>query len=148
MAVTYLQLERLLPVGEVVIVNANAPLVFDTIVSSNGLGTQIDYDTETGIITFNQEGYHYIDWFVAPQSGLTTDGSNWAIQTSISGLNLIGSSHTKVAITTGFAIFNTQSGETAKLVNVSDGPIHLSQAVKSKAGLVVYGVGVVNLAPG
>jgi len=143
MAISFLELERKFPVGDVVVVDTDATLVFDTIVSSRGLGTQIDYATNTGMITFLQAGYYYIDWFAAPQFGLTTDGSNWAIQTFIGGLSMIGSSHTKVSVTTGFALIDAEAGETARLVNVSDGALHLSQAVQSKAGLIVYSVGVV-----
>jgi len=147
MAVAFLQLERALPIGDVVIVNTDETLAFDTIVSSDGLGSQIDYDAGSGVITFYEAGFYYIDWFVAPQFGLTTDGSNWAIQTAIGGLSIIGSSHTKVSVTTGFALLNAEAGETAQLVNVSDGALHLSKVVRSKAGLIVYGVGVVNFAP-
>ena len=147
MAVSYLQLERLNPADTAVAVQPDAALVFDTILSSDGMGTQLDYDTGTGTITFLEAGYYYIDWFVAPQFGLTTDGSNWAIQTYISGLNIIGSSHTKVSATTGFALFNAAANETAQLVNVSDSALYLSQAVQCKAGLIVHGVGVFNLAP-
>lgn len=140
MAISYIELERVGPQGDVVVVDTNATLVFDTIVSGEGLGTQISYNMGTGVITFLEAGYYYIDWFVAPQFGLTTDGSNWAIQTSMSGLNIIGSSHTKVSATTGFAIVNAAANETAQLVNVSDGALSLSQAVQSKAGLIVYSI--------
>lgn len=133
---SFIELEKALPVGEGVIVPVNETLVFDTIVSSDG--TSISYDTGTGIITFNEAGFYFIDWYVAPQFGLTTDGSNWAIQTSISGLSIIGSSHTKVSVTTGFAIINAVAGETARLVNISSGALTLSQAVQSKAALIAY----------
>ena len=147
MPVSFLQLERLLPVGNVVAVDTDAALVFDTMMASEGMGTQLDYDTDTGTITFLEAGYYYIDWFVAPQFGQTTDGSNWAIQTSIGGLRIVGSSHTKVSATTGFALLNAAANETARLVNASDGTLYLSMAVQSKSGLLVHGVGVFNLAP-
>jgi len=136
--IAYMELERLAPQGDVLVIPENGAVVFDSIVSSEG--TYIDYDTGTGTITFNAAGYYYIDWYVAPQFGLTTDGSNWAIKTSIGDLTFIGSSHTKVSATVGFAIFKAAAGETAQLVNVSDGPISLSQAVQAKAGLIVYSV--------
>lgn len=138
MPISYLELERVEPQGDVVVVFENGTLMFDTIVSNEG--TMISYDANTGIITFNEAGFYYLDWFVAPVFGLTTDGSNWAIQTSQSQLTIIGSSHVKVSVTTGFAILDVEAGETARLINVSDGAISLSQAVKSKAGLVVYNV--------
>jgi len=137
MAISYMELELLEPRGEAEFVPVGGVVAFDSIVSSEG--TMIGYDM-AGTITFNDAGYYYIDWYVAPQFGLTTDGSNWAIQTAISGLEFIGSSHTKVSTTIGFAILNAQAGETVQLVNVSDGAIALSQAVVSKAGLIVYNV--------
>jgi len=144
MAVSYLKLERVAPIGDVYAVEANDVLIFDTVVSNDGL---IEYDTEQGIITFHEAGFYYVDWFVAPQFGLTTDGSNWAIQTTKSELSIIGSSHTKVSVTTGFAILEAEAEETAKLVNVSDGAISLSQAVQTKASLVVYNVAVMSIVP-
>jgi len=131
----------MLPAGDVVVIQPNHPIVFDTVTASGGLGAQIDYDMTTGTITFLDAGIYCIDWFVAPQFGLTTDGSNWAIETSISGLRIICSSHTKVSVTAGFALIDAAAGETAQLVNVSSGALYLSQAVQSKAGLVAYRTG-------
>lgn len=136
--VSFIEIERILPFEESVVVPANGTLVFDEIVA--GDGASITYNQDTGIITFNNAGYYYIDWYVAPQFGLTTNGSNWAIRTSISGLTFIGSSHTKVSVTTGFAIINAVAGETAQLLNVSSDAITLSQAVQSKAALVAYNI--------
>ena len=138
MAISYYELARLRPSGEPIPVAQNATLIFDEIVSY--AGAQISYNPSTGVINFNQAGFYYIDWYVAPQFGLTTDGSNWAIQTNLSQQSIIGSSHTHISATTGFAILNVEAGETAVLVNVSDGTLYLSQAVESKAGLVVYGI--------
>ena len=138
MPISYLQLARLEPVSNVLIVPENEALIFDTVISSEG--TQISYDISTGVITFNEAGYYYVDWYVAPQFGLTTDGSNWAIQTSLSQIKIVGSSHTRVSVTTGFAILNVEANETVQLVNVSDGALSLSQAVQSKAGLIAYSV--------
>lgn len=135
---SFIQLERISPVGEGVVIPADDTLVFDTIVTSDG--TSISYNAGTGAITFVDAGYYYIDWSVAPQFGLTTDGSNWAIVTSISGITYIGSSHTKVSVTTGFAIINAVAGETARLVNVSSGALTLSEAVQSKAALIAYNI--------
>lgn len=136
--VSFIELEKILPVGEGTVVPVNGTLVFDAIVSSDG--TSISYDSGTGVLTFNDAGYYYIDWYVAPQFGITIDGSNWAIQTSISNLTFTGSSHTKVSVTTGFAIINAVAGETARLVNVSSGALTLSEVVQSKAALVVYNI--------
>ena len=138
MAISFIELKRVEPAGGDVVVPEQGTLVFDTVVSS--AGTQISYDAAAGVITFNEAGFYYIDWYVAPFFGLTTDGSNWAIQTTLSGLAIIGSSHAKVSVTTGFAILDVSAGETARLVNVSDGAISLSPFVRSKAGLTAYSV--------
>lgn len=135
---SFIELAYALPLGIADVVPVNGTLLFDTIVS--GDGSSISYDPESGVITFNDTGFYYIDWFVAPQFGLTVDGSNWAIQTSISGMTFTGSSHTKVSITTGFAIIDAAAGETARLINISSGDLTLSQAVQSKAALVAYRV--------
>ena len=134
--VSFIELQRISPVGEGLVIPVNGTLIFDSLVSSDGVS--IDYDAATGVFTFRDAGYYYVDWYVAPQFGLTIDGSNWAIQTSIGGLTMIGSSHTKVSVTTGFAIINAAAGETARLANVSSGDITLSQAAQSKAAIVVY----------
>lgn len=134
----FIELAKLFPVDEGVAVPVNGTLIFDSIIASDG--TLIGYDLGTGVITFNDAGYYYIDWYVAPHFGLTTDGSNWAIQTTISGLTFRGSSHTKVSVTTGFALINAATGETARLVNVSSGALTLSPVVQSKAALVVYNI--------
>ena len=140
----FLELERKLPADDSVAINTNDTLVFDSIISSEGLGSQIDYDMDTGIITFIEPGYYYIDWLVAPQTGLTTDGCNWAVQTSISKLSYIGSSNIKVTETIGFAIIQAAAGETARLVNVSDGALFLSKTIQPKASLKVYNVKEIN----
>jgi len=133
-----MELELLEPRGNVVIVPTDGPVVFDTVVATEG--ANIGYDPGTGTVTLIEPGFYYIDWYVAPQFGLTTDGSNWAIRTAIGGLEFIGSSHSKVSVTTGFAIMNVAAGETFQLVNVSNGAIYLSEAVQCKAGIVVYNV--------
>ena len=136
--IPFIVLARLSPPGGSVYVPSNTNLVFDTIISSSG--TDIGYDLNTGIITFNSEGYYFIDWHVTTQTGLSNDGNNWAIQTSISNQTITGSSHTKVSVATGFAILEAAEGETARLVNVSNGGLTLSEATQSKAAIVVYRV--------
>ena len=133
---SYVVLARMQPAGKEVAVPIGGNIVFDTTMSDNG--TAISYDANSGVITFGEEGFYYIDWYVATQTGLSDDGSNWAIQTSISEMSIIGSSHTKIAVTSGFAIINATVNETAKLVNVSNEALILSHSVKSKAALSVY----------
>ena len=143
MAISYLELAKVLPNGD--IIEPEGVLVFDEIVSS--VGSLIEYNQDSGVITFHEPGYYYFDWYVAPQFGLTTDGSNWAIQKNNGELSIIGSSHTRVSVTTGFAMINAAAEDTVRLVNVSDGALTLSQAVRCKAGLIVFSVAVMNYAP-
>ena len=133
---SYIMLAKLLPPSDKVIVPPGNNLVFDTIVSDSG--ADISYDLNTGIITFNHEGYYYIDWYVSTQTGLSDDGNNWAIKTTLSNLTFTGSSHTKVSVSTGFAILNAAENETAQLVNISNNALTLSKSVQSKAALAVY----------
>jgi hypothetical protein len=135
---SYIVLERLLPTDEAVKVPVGANLIFDTVVS--GTGTAITYDGNTGGITFVDAGFYYVDWYVATQSGLSTDGNNWAILTAIGEQSFVGSSHIKISSPTGFALIEAGAGETAQLVNISDDSLVLSKVVKSKAGLCVYGL--------
>ncbi|MCL1915018.1 MAG: hypothetical protein FWG10_14405 [Eubacteriaceae bacterium] len=138
MYVSYMEMSRREPRGVPVLVNPGNPVLFDTVLES--VGTTIEYDLSTGIFTFLEEGFFYFDWYVAPQHGITTDGSNWAIQTTLSQSRFIGSSHSHIAATLGFAIVRAVNGEKASLINVSDGPIYLSQAALSKAGLIVLSI--------
>ena len=145
MAISYLELQKKNePANALAVVNPGDHIKFDADYAIEGL--YIAYDPVTGIITFNEEGYYYFDWYVAPQYGLTTDGSNWAVQIS-DRLSRIGSSHIKVSPTIGFAIIHIDAGETARLVNVSDSALTLSQAVQSQAALTVYSVTAMNFAP-
>ena len=134
----YVVLAKLQPIGQKFIVPSGVNLVFDTVVSASG--TDISYDLSTGIITFTAEGYYFIDWHVTTQTGLSDDGSNWAIQTKLSDMTVTGSSHTKLSVATGFAILEAAVGEEAQLVNVSNGTLVLSEAAQSKAAVVVYRV--------
>ena len=146
MALSYLELEKKNePADALVVVNPGDAVVFDDVVLTEG--SKISYDNTTGAITFNEEGFYYFDWYVAPQFGLTTDGSNWAVQTTPGGLSIVGSSHIKVSPTIGFAVIHAMPNETARLVNVSGDALTLSQAVQSQAALVVYSVAVMNSAP-
>ena len=121
------------------VVDTNDTLVFDNVLLING--TNISYDAISGEILFNAAGYYYVEWFVAPQFGLTTDGSNFAIVTSESGPGLTGSSHVRVSPTFGFAIIEvTTPGKTAKLINTSDNSLTLSQVVNTKAALAVFAI--------
>ena len=133
--VPYLQLEKITS-G---VIDIQGAVVFDNVVSSGG--DQIDYNDATGDITFSEAGFYYVDWFVAPQFGLTADGGNFSIVTSDNDPELTGSSHVRVSPTTGFALIGvTAPGKTIRLINTSDSSITLSQAANAKAALAVFGI--------
>ena len=133
--ISYLQLERT-AAGEI---RSGDAVLFDNAPASGG--DQISYNTSTGEVVFGQAGYYYIDWFVAPQFGLTTDGSNFAVVTSEDDPPMTGSSHVRVSPTIGFAVIDvTTPGKTVRLINTSNGSIMLSQAVNIKAGLAVFSI--------
>ena len=133
--IPYLQLNRTTD-G---VIDADDTVMFDNVLSS--MGNQISYDTITGEITLSEAGYYYFDWFVAPQFGLTSDGSNFAIVTSDNDPPLTGSSHVRVSPTIGFAIIEvTTPDKTIRLINTSDNSITLSQAVNVKAALAAFAI--------
>ena len=136
--IPYLQLERT-TAGSIA---SGAALAFDTVLLSSGSAISYDAATPTGIITFNTAGVYFINWFVAQQTGLSTDGSNFAIVTSPDNLpDLRGSSHVKISPASGFAIVNiTAAGQTVTLVNKSAYGATLSSATQAKAGLAVFAV--------
>lgn len=131
--VQYLQLERT-TVGHI---NTDAPVLFNVEVQKGG--THINYNNANGVITFTTVGVYYLNWFVAQQTGLATDGSNFAIRKS--ALDVVGSNHIKISQTSGFAIVHvTAANQTVVLVNVADAPASLSDVALVKAGLAVFGV--------
>ncbi|MCL1912284.1 MAG: hypothetical protein FWG10_00020 [Eubacteriaceae bacterium] len=138
MNLSYMEMSMREPHGVPVLVDPGNPVVFDHVIESEG--NAIEYNTSTGVFTFLEEGFYYFDWYVAPQHGITTDASNWAILTTLNQSKFIGSSHSHVLIATGSSITRVEYGEMASLVNVSDGPLYLSQAALSKAGLIVVSI--------
>ena len=138
--VQYLQLEKT-DSGNI---DANAAIIFDNIVSCGG--NKVVYDNLTGTITFDQAGVYYINWFVAQQTGLATDGSNFAIYVEMPSsadqdLIITASSHIKISQTSGFAIVDVEEGKegtTAKLVNVSNSAAVLSEVTLTKSGITVF----------
>ena len=129
---SYLQRERTLT--DAIPVNGN--VTFDNSLSAAG---SISYDDATGTITFGHKGVYYVSWFVAQQTGLAIDGSNFAIVRE-DGQEIIGSSHVKIAPSSGFAVINAEVGYTINLVNKSTHDAALSQTVKANAGIAVFAV--------
>jgi len=118
----------------------------------------IDYDDTTGRFTIKQAGSWVINWFVAQQTGLSPEGSNFGVaiynpilddtDPEYPGLMepefIIGSGHVKISATSGFALINVddeqlvEGGVVFELVNTSDHSAALSERTQVKAGIAVF----------
>jgi len=140
--IPYLQVERI-TAGQI---GANAALVFDNVLLNNG--TDISYNDTTGVITFNTVGVYFINWFVGQQTGLSSDGSNFAIVTSDSDPDFGASSHVKISPASGFAIIDVETvGKAITLTNKSSYGATLSQTTQVKAGLAVFALADTSVPP-
>ena len=130
MSSTYIQLERTLFGGSV---NQNEPVLFDRVVADSN-----DMTYDNGVITFLKTGTYFANWFVAQQTGLSTNGGNFAIVRS-TGDKIAAGSHHKVAPTSGFGIFTVESiGETIELWNTANASAAFSEATDIAAGISVF----------
>ena len=132
--VPYLQLERTITGA----IAPNSNVEFNRVLLTNN---QIMHTPE-GVLTFLQTGLYFVNWFVAQQTGLSVDGSNFAIVTSTDpDTGFTGSSHVKIAPATGFAIIRVDNvGKTIRLVNKSTHRATLSDDTRVKAGIAVFGI--------
>ena len=131
----YLQLQR----TNAGTINTNEFIIFDSVPVVSG-GGYITHQPADGTITFTQEGIYYVNWFVAQQTGLAADGSNFAIVPDQGTMPSVrGSNHLKISQTSGFAILEVPLGG-AKIIlsNVSNASVALSQTAQVKAGIAVF----------
>ena len=138
------------------IIPTGSVIPFDHTLNSS---TDIAYDRATGKFTIKTAGTFVINWFVSPQTGLSPEGSNFAIavynpllsgQADYPGFMapeiIAGSGHVKIAPTSGFAVIRVtdeQSGEGGVvfgLQNVSSHDAALSERTHVKAGLIAFGI--------
>ena len=131
-----LQLERL----EGGVISPGDFLIFDNPILHNG---GIGYNPFTGLIEFRQTGVYFLQWFIAPETGLTTDGVNFALKTNTPAKhpmqNIHSSGHILVSALCGFAIVDvTELPVVAKLVNTSDSGVTLSAVAHVKAGIAAF----------
>ncbi|SHJ31364.1 hypothetical protein SAMN02745170_02246, partial [Propionispora hippei DSM 15287] len=125
-----LQLERNTS-GTVV---AGANVVFEDVISSFGA---IAYDTTTGIITINKAGRFFVNWWVATQSSLGTQGASFSIVTS-QGDALPGDSPLKNGEVVGFALFQVEAAPvTVSLENTTSNTVIYSLTTPTTASLVL-----------
>lgn len=113
-------------------VMAGSNVLFDTIVHSDG---DIDYDSLTGVITFNQTGSYAITWWVATQSS-TSPETVFALSPSL-GNSLAGNSPLKKGTVSGTGVIDVDTPPlTLSLINSSLNPFYYSAQVPLKATLV------------
>ncbi len=125
-----LQIER--TIAGSVAVGSN--VVFDSIVYSDG---NITYNSGTGVITFNESGRYVINWWVATQSSLSTNGIVFALSSS-QGDFLEGNSPIKTDEVTGVSIIDVAAAPvTVSLVNASTSAVSYATMVPLKATLVI-----------
>lgn len=125
-----LQIERLIA-G---FVDPGDNVVFDGIVFSNG---NITYNTTTGVITFNDPGRYAINWWVATQSSMATDGAVFALSSSQGDL-LEGNSPIKTGQVNGIGVIEVVTAPvTLSLINASNAPYFYSPIVPVVASLTI-----------
>ncbi len=125
-----LQVERL-TAGRVA---SGANVIFETVVYSSG---NITYNGITGVITFNEVGRYFINWWVATQSSSSTNGAVFSLASS-QGDFLEGNSPLKTGVIPGIGIIDvTAVPVTLSLVNASNGLVYYSSSVPVSATLVI-----------
>lgn len=109
-------------------------VIFDTTVYSAG---NVSYDSETGIVTFNESGRYVLNWWIATQSSASINGAVFALSSSQGDL-LEGNSPDKSGQVTGIGIIDvTAAPVTVSLVNASTAPFYYSAIVPLKGTLIV-----------
>ncbi len=110
-------------------------VLFDTTSYSDG---DIDYNSATGVITFNETGRYMINWWVATQSSNSTNGAVFTLFSS-QGDFIDGNSPVKAGSVYGVGIISVSVAPiTVSLINNSTGTFFYSAQVPLKATLVVF----------
>ncbi|WP_280634493.1 hypothetical protein [Clostridium aminobutyricum] len=119
-------------------------VIFDSLVFSSG---NVSYDSLTGVITFNETGRYVINWWVAIQTTLSTNGSGFALSSS-QGDFLEGNSPIKSDEVVGIGIIEVAAAPvTVSLVNSSTNVVYYSSIVPVTATLVVVEDDVPSVGP-
>lgn len=117
-----------------VVVNL-APIIFDTVIYSNGT---ISYNSGTGEITINDIGVYYIDWWVGTASALTSQGVTFAVLINNTS-TISASSPNRLGEVVGNAIVDVITTPTKiKLVNLTPASVQIATNVGHKADLAVF----------
>ena len=114
------------------------PMLFDDELADDGT---IEYNTMNGAFTLRFCGDYFIKWFIVPEMGMATNGSEFAIAVN-GATDLTGTSHAMVSPTVGFSIVRVNGPPpTVQLVCVSDAVIELSKFTLVTAGIVMFKIG-------
>lgn len=125
-----LQIERTLAGSVATLAN----VVFDSIVYLAG---NISYNNTTGVITFNEAGRYVVNWWVATQTTVSTNGTVFALSSS-KGDYLEGVSPIRTGEVVGTGIIDVVTAPvTVSLVNGSNSTIFYAINVPLTATLVV-----------
>ena len=144
--IQYLQIEfrNTAQSGDRYAVMPTFPIPFDTTIVQSKDDNNVPHITfANGEITFSNSGIYFINWFAAQQTGLATDGANFALETLIAEIpiRIIGSGHSKFSASSGFAVLNiSTAGTVLKLINNADRKATLSEHTQVKAGLAIFSV--------
>lgn len=113
-------------------VDVNANVMFDSIRHLSG---DISYDSNTGIITIQENGIYEIDWWVATQASVSSMGAVFSLVPSEGG-QVIGNSPIKHGEVFGIALLEiNEAPVTLELKNVSNATMYYSTNVPVKASL-------------
>ena len=155
--ISHLQLEFLNPDALTpAIIEAGGAIPFDHQLTAS---SDIDYDDQIGRFTIKTAGTWLVNWFVAPQTGLSSQGSNFgiAVYEPIEDIDdpeypglmepqiIVGSGHVKISATSGFTVIEVSDvqaefgGVVFDLQNTSDQDTALSERTQVKAGLAIFG---------
>ena len=138
------------------IIIADENVKFDHILAASTYDTatgplpSVTYDEDTGVFGIKRAGVYLVNWFMSQQTGLSHQGSNFAIVIDperADSQSIIGSGHVKISSTSAFAIITVTESEAASttgkqfvLKNISSHDAALSERNHVKAGLSVFGI--------
>lgn len=122
--------------GELATVANNAPVIFDTLISSQS--PFISYNTLTGTITITQTGIFYINWWVSADGTDVATSITFSIITS-AGDNIRASMPILTGQVSGNALISVVAPETLQLVNVNGGTVGYG-TTPVKANLTIFNV--------
>jgi len=156
--IPYLQIElrdKLTP-GVPPIILAEEAVKFDKTLTASTYDTEsgplpsVLYDEDTGVFGIKRAGVYLVNWFVSQQTGLSHQGSNFAIVVDPEEVDpnvIVGSGHVKISPSSAFAIITVTEEEAASstgkqfaLKNISSHDAALSERNHVKAGLSVFGL--------